>query len=311
MKAEEACFCAENSGGKMEINNNIKRGFVRVLWGVRNFEKRFRHRIGLDDHFKYLKLNTYDQPFTAFVFGSDNYKQLIDMGFNCQLVDERPVVWDMETQQFRHKLEALKLGMELFDEMVFLDWDTQLTSPLPPDFWNVLKEKEDIQASLRQYHRRRINWRKEDARKVPCAAFIYIRDKAIPDRLIKIWEELGKPWTEETVLMKFIDERMGGWKGIEEYWRRFEPVFFNLEGDGTRIYSDELLNTKKRCFEHVISRKMGREFSKRGIPSSYPAEGIKILEQNKLLRIQERNAYLLKRKARQEEREKRRLLKKT
>ncbi len=282
-------------------NLDIKRGFIRVLWGIHKEDTRFKHRIGLDAHFRYLKLNPHDQPFTALVFGKDNYKQLTDMGFNCRLVDERPVVWDMQTQQFRHKLEALKLGMQLFDEMVFLDWDTQLTSPLPADFWEVLEQKDSIQASLRQYHRRRVSWRKQDARKVPCAAFIYLRDKAIPDRLIQIWEEIGKPWTEETVLMKYFDEQMGGWKGLDEYWKRFEPVFFNLDGHGTKIYSDEQLITKRRCFEHIRGKIMARTFRKLKMLPAVSKETLRALKQAKALRIKEKQAYLLRR---QQERQK-------
>jgi len=239
----------------------MDRGFVRVLWGVYQDDRWHRHRIWLDNQLRYLKLNSFDRPFTALVFGEENFKQLVDMGFNCRLVDKRPVVWDMEKEQFRHKLEALKIGMQLFDEMVFLDWDTQPIQPLPDNFWQRFYEKDDIQISLRWYFRRRITWRTEDARKVPCAAFIYMRNKNIPGELIKIWEELGRPWTEEQVLMKYIDNRMDGWKGEKEYLRRFEPIFFNLEGNNSVFLSDPY---KAVCFEHVTKRKIKAELKSKG-----------------------------------------------
>jgi len=241
----------------------MNRGFIRVLWGIHQRDRWHRHRTYIESNFHYLKLNKYEGPFTAFVFGEDNYKQLVDMGYNCELVDKNPCVWDMEKEQFRHKIEALKLGMQKFDEMVFLDWDTQLIKPLPVDFWEKLKFKSSLQVSLRKYFRDRITWRKEDANIVPTAAFIYIRDKKIPDRLIEIWEELNRPWTEEMVLMKYIDEIMGGWKGLEEYWNNFEPNFFNLIG--CSAFQEDLLKTKNICFSHISSRKMRHDLKKIGI----------------------------------------------
>lgn len=266
----------------------VNRGFVRTLWGVYGKEKRLKHRIGLDDHFQCLKLNPYEQPFTALVFGEDNYKQLVDMGFNCQIVDKRPVVWDMNKEQFRHKLEALKLGTQLHDEIVYLDWDTQPTKPLPNDFWDVLGRKEPIQASLRQYFQPRVSWRHEDRRKAPCAAFIYIRDKQIPEDLIRIWEELGRPWTEEMVLMKYIDNRMGGWKGVDEYWQKFEPEFFHL-GGGCQVYPEEVTGAKKKCFDHFTRRMIVKTLKKHHIKTTESDISPEEVEAAKMARIAARN----------------------
>ena len=240
---------------------DIKRGFIRTLWGIREDKWRRRHRTNLDSHFRLLRHNKYEKSFTAYVFGEENYKQLEDMGFNCHLIDKRSIVWDMDLEQFRHKLEALKYGMQELDEMVFLDWDTQLIKPLPDNFWDVLSQKAPIQASLRMYHRRRIRWRKPDARKVPCAPFVYMRDKNIPDELIRIWEELGKPFQEETVLMRYIENLMGEWKGLDEYWKLYEPHFFNLEHK-CRVFSEELYSTKSQCFAHVPPRQIGKLLDK-------------------------------------------------
>jgi len=106
------------------------------------------------------------------------------------------------------------------------------------------------------YHKRKCFWRNSDQRKTPCAAFIYIRDKSIPDALVKTWEELGKPWSEETVLMKYIDDRSGGWKGEQYYWNHYEPDFFNLEQNSA--YMDKsLLKTKDICYLHFNLRSVG------------------------------------------------------
>ncbi len=232
--------------------SDIKRGFIRTLWGVHDQTQRhYRHRSKIDNDIKLVSYNKYwPSSYLTFVFGEENYKQLLGAGFsNCILVDKRPIVWDMNKEQFRHKLESLKLGMEVYDEIVYTDIDTMPIKPIPADFWDILGKKQSIQAILRMYHKKKCFWRKIDQRKVPCAAFIYLRDKTIPEKLIKIWEEMGKSFYEETAIMKYMDDMSNGWKGQEYYWNNFEPDFFNLECNAA--YDDRsLLKTKNICFEH-------------------------------------------------------------
>ena len=236
----------------------MKRGFVRGLWGIYDDRHHFKHRRKLDNDIKLLKHNMYAQPFKAYVFGEDNYKYLVDQGFDCKLVDKKPIVWDMDKEQFRHKIEIWRCGMEDFDEIVHLDWDTQLIKPLPSDFWEVLEQKASVQAILRIYHKSKAKkWREVDKRKVCCASWVYMRDKNIPDELIAQWEEMGRPWSEEEVLSKYTDGLVGGWKGIEKYWETFEPPYFTLEG-GCKVFDDELLATKDVCYQHFCPKEVNR-----------------------------------------------------
>jgi hypothetical protein len=103
----------------------------------------------------------------------------------------------MDNEQFRHKLEVLHQGMQEFDEVVFLDWDCTECRPLPGNFWERLAEKSEIQAVLRQYRRKKVMWRKEHQRKLPEASFVYINNKETTKGLNKLWEEMGRPWSEE------------------------------------------------------------------------------------------------------------------
>lgn len=233
----------------------MKKGFIRALWGTYDANQRhFMHRGKINRDIKLSMHNKYLPPYVTFVFGRDNYTQLIDEGFkDCILADEKPIVWDMNTEQFRHKLEALKLGMEIFDEIVYTDIDTLPIKAIPDNFWPTLANKSSIQAILRMYHRKRCFWRKTDCRKTPCAAFIYIRDKKIPIDLIKMWEDMGRPWSEEIVLMKYMDDISGGWKGEEFYWNNFEPDFFNLISNSGQS-NKKLLQSKNVCFEHFNLR---------------------------------------------------------
>ena len=239
----------------------MKTGFVRTLWGIYDDTRRFyMRRAKMDNDIKLLLKNPYNEPWRTYVFGEDNLKFLTDLGVkDCVLVDKRPYVWDMDTQQFRHKLEAFRYGMEDFDQMVFLDWDCQPEKPLPKDFWEVLGKKDSLQAIIRSYRRMKATWRKIDMRKVPCASFVYIREKQVAYDLIKKWEEMGCPMSEETPMAKYMDDKMGGWKGLDEYWKRHEPDFFVL--DEGIVYPQELLATKNRCFGHLnhraVSKRLG------------------------------------------------------
>jgi hypothetical protein len=62
---------------------------------------------------------------------------------------------------FRHKLEVLKVAMEEhgYDEVVLLDWDTRLLVPLPSDFWEVCRQKAEIQAPLYRFNHTVCPWR--------------------------------------------------------------------------------------------------------------------------------------------------------
>lgn len=235
----------------------MKRGFVRTLWGIHDHQGRrfYKRRSKIDNDIILQKQSKFAPPCKIFVFGEDNYKALIDDGFDCELADKKPIVWDMDKQQFRHKIEAFKLGMELFDEMVFLDWDMYSLKPLPDHFWDVLQKKDALQAIIRMYHRRKAYWRRGDKRKVPCASFVYIREKQIAQDLIEMWESMNKPWSEETVLGRYMDQKTGGWQGIEKYWETYEPDFFVLrEG---RVFERELLNTKEKIFDHKNFKEVG------------------------------------------------------
>jgi len=231
------------------MKDKKNRSFVRGLWGVYDNTRRFfKRRSKMDDDINMVQRNRYEKSFVTYVFGDDNYKYLVDQGFKCKLVDKKPILWDMNTQQFRHKLEILKQGMQDFNEIVFLDWDCMPIKEIPKDFWDVLGKKAPLQAILRMYHRRKATWRKTDQRKIPCASFVYVGDKQIANDLTDLWEKMKKPWSEEVVLGKYMDNSIGGWQGLDKYWELFEPDFFVLRQG--KVFSKELLSSKFHCFDH-------------------------------------------------------------
>lgn len=229
----------------------MKRGFIRALWGIHDSGHRITNRrFRVDRNIQSILNNEYNEPFKVYVLGQDNYNGLIDLGFDCVLVDKEPFIFDLIKHQYRHKLELIKYAMEEdgYDEIVYLDWDCIPQKKLPNNFWDEMNKKEVFQANLMLYHRRKAHWRSEELRKVPNGGFIYLRDKSLPQKAIDWWEELGNQDNDEPSWARITDEMMGGWKGIELYWDKFEPMFCDLHKSSP--YSDEQLSKKDLCFIH-------------------------------------------------------------
>ena len=238
-------------------NDMKKRSFVRALWGIYEHEGRryYKRRTKMDNDIKLLFKNPWNEPFVTFTFGEDNHKYLLDRGVDSRLVDKKPILWDMDTEQFRHKLEVFKLGLQEFDEIVFLDWDTLPVAPLPENFWKKMYEKDSFQSPLIMYRRRKAMWRgRTDSRKLSSASFVYLRDKSIPEGFVEQWETMGKPWSEELVMSKYIDQLDGGWKGMDYYWEHHEPHWFALPRKYWSYTPDQYRNQKDRVFHHFDSR---------------------------------------------------------
>lgn len=236
----------------------MKRGFARTLWGFYGDERPlYRCRGNMDADLELQLLSKYEPTIdiTTYVFGEENFKQLVDKGLKCKLIDKRPMVWDGATQMFRHKLEVFKYAIEDYDEFVFLDLDCILIQPLPTNFWEKHYEKASIQGSLMQYKRRKMKfWRKTNQGANPCACYIYIREKKIPEELIQTWEAIGKPLSEEVVIAKYMDDMIGGWQGLDKYYELFEPHFFSVSQ--RIIYTNP--KPDPQCFYHFHESKSVR-----------------------------------------------------
>jgi len=208
--------------------HTLNKGFIRGLWGTLGlFNNRWEaRRTKIANDIKLVQSCKYDVTDMAYIFGEDNYKQLVDMGFKCKLVDKKPIVWDLTKENFRHKLEIFEQAAKDFDEYIFLDWDCVRTKELPLDFWEVMNKKSKIQASLSMYNKMKVFWRPKDWRKVPCASFVYFREKNIASEIIKVWETMTDKWSEEVSMAKYMDSLMPNGFNEADYKEMFEPDFF-------------------------------------------------------------------------------------
>lgn len=225
----------------------MKRSFVRILWGdflhdknpkLKDYEKEYEfvfnaknkiltRRFKIDVDMQRCLGQQFQLPFVVYTFGEENHKQLIGRGIESKLIHAQPYKYNPIKGLYRHKLDAYKYMMEDFDEVVFLDWDTYLDKELPADFWNILNKKESLQAALGHYRTPRINYRSgfKENRIIPTGAFVYMRDKSIPDKLIELNKDTCT-WSCEPAMARLTDEMTGGWKGIKKYWELFEPEFY-------------------------------------------------------------------------------------
>ena len=229
----------------------MKRGFIRALWGVHQRDHRItRRRFRVDKNVKFIVNSKFNAPFLTYIMGEENLVNMRSLGFNCKMIDKNPAPFDLIKHQYRNKLEIIKYAMEEdgYDEIVYMDWDCFPQKSLVRNFWEELGKKESFQANLQMYHRRKAHWRNKELRKVPNGGFLYIRDKSLPNRAIKFWEELGSGDNDEPAWAKLTDEMTGGWQGVEKYWELYEPMFCNLHRSSP--YSEEELNSKDLCFIH-------------------------------------------------------------
>jgi len=244
----------------VEIRKDKKVGFIRTLWGVpEKVRGEFFQRTKVDTDVNYLLKLPNQIPFVSYTFGEDNHKYLLDKGINSVLIDKRPYVFDMKTEQYRHKLEVFKLGMEEFGEMVFLDWDTVPTSKIPDNFWEEQRKRKPFQSVLRGYRWVKCPWRKNQDlhRMCPCASYVYFRDKQIPIDMIKQWETLDFKLYEEAAMAKYVDSIEGEPTNVHGFkkfwWDNYEAMYFNLfiRSARARVFSVQENNVKPACFTHV------------------------------------------------------------
>lgn len=196
----------------------FRRGFIRTLWGDETIP---RSQTKIRNDVRWALSNSQSIEAINYMFGRKNQEFLRSLGLPSRLIDDREVVWP-GAQMWRHKLEAWKTALTEFDEIVFLDWDVRIVQPIKEDFWARLQSKADLQACLLQYRRIKAPWRASDLRKVPSAAFVYIRAAEVADNLIELWNS-GRFPTEEICMAAFTDLQFAGWQGTDAYYRHFEP----------------------------------------------------------------------------------------
>lgn len=229
----------------------------------------------LDDIDRFLRHDHHPKPARTYAIGRNNHEHLRSIGVKCQFVTEEPVMdFDGIGERnsslrggrsygyctWRHKTEIMRIAMQAYGEIVWLDWDAKLTKPLPEDFWQRMRRGRPIQMSLIQYHIRTCVWRgRRDTRAVPEGAFIYCRDRRIIDDVNALYVK-HPTWVDQTIFAKIMDEMAGGWPGVEAYKRLgFEPYCQRIYDQFHKPEEVIFVTSKGPSHQRWLKKRRGRE----------------------------------------------------
>ena len=117
---------------------------------------------------------------------------------------------------WRHKLESMRLAMQTWQEIVWLDWDVHIICRLPSEFWEHLRDGQPLRLAQKSYTRPQCNWRdgRDNQRISLHGAMIYCRDASLIDDAIRIMHTEYPNQSDEQSFAKLIDDRTDGWLGI-------------------------------------------------------------------------------------------------
>ena len=77
----------------------------------------------MEEDIKGIINNKFNQPFTTYVMGKENYENLLklgikDKGHDCKLVNENPFTFDLIKFQYRNKMEIIKYALQFVDHKI-------------------------------------------------------------------------------------------------------------------------------------------------------------------------------------------------
>lgn len=122
--------------------------FIRILWG--DFD-RYSQQI--------IDAKTDNLNEVVFVWGEDNKNKLEELGYLCHLIDINKYdysIADNHTfinhKSLIHKIVGIRNALEIYDEVIFVDWDCRKEKELDNHFFELIRSKNSkIQVPLYTY----------------------------------------------------------------------------------------------------------------------------------------------------------------
>lgn len=196
----------------------------------------------------------------VYVWGTFNNNYLLKLGYKTVLIgtDITDPNFSTHLKHFAHKLLALEIAENTFDEYLFLDWDVSIIKPLDDEFYEKIREGNNIQCPLYAYnldypdncisnskknntyspnledfvlkHMENISkyhWKYDDCMVIPCFCFFYSRYNKIISELISImFTNNILTCIEEFTLMVHSNCT------LDDYINKYEPIVIRgKEGD--------------------------------------------------------------------------------
>lgn len=191
----------------------------------------------------------------VFVWGKSNYEFIKSLGFDCTLVSVNSTeygddyLYDSDKYMI-HKLVAIKLGIEIFNRIIFLDWDCHQLKQIDSNFYKLIDERDgDIQMPMyiypknyseivlnewkdiplkekeyvlkQQHYLEKYNYDWKNSYVTPNAGFIYCSNSKIIDELVSINETQKIGIASEE--MSFVEYTKKYCNSLEDYINKYEP----------------------------------------------------------------------------------------
>jgi hypothetical protein len=241
--------------------------FVRIFWGDIN---RYHNQI---KEAKEDKLNE-----MVYVWGKENYTILNEMGYECYLINENSYDYTIASghtfvdyRSLTHKIVGLKIALEQYKEVIFLDWDVRKVKELDDNFYDLIKSKgSSLQVPLYVYPSNAFTFLKESThdykmvnffnvlensiRKyaynlgdnfiLPNTGFIYCNDIKIADRLLAIIQEQNMESVPDELSVAYHYKNFK----VNEYVMYIEPMVIGTKESGYDWWDNEeqkLMDYKK------------------------------------------------------------------
>lgn len=235
---------------------NVK--FIRALWGD---YKSFIKEIPIKPMFDEL----------VYVWGIDNLKYLIELGYDTKLVSTNPLVHKSEFQKFNHKVDCFEMASNDFGKFIFIDWDLSVVKKIDDDFYKNLKdvpfsaplysypkkflsltnklndERSNLWINQQISHMKKYTWELDDLIVFPNAGFFYCTDKKIPLEMKKIVKQYNMSTVTDEFPLYLIANC-----DLETYIKNYEPTqMFGKPDEDIFILNDIQEECAKKLNSHI------------------------------------------------------------
>ena len=251
--------------------------FIRIFWGD---AEKYKHQI--------LKCHRVNE--TVFVYGKNNEDLFKELGFDTYLMNDEPYDTSIASdhtmfdhRSLHHKLVAFNKAVEIYGEVIFLDWDCYKVKDIDDNFFKLVQSGYSLQVPLYIYPKdtlqelcdsdmnikykgfftklkdylTSIGYSHQDNYVIPNTGFMYCRDSLISSKLVELSNENNLETVPDELSVLLYFNKLS----FEEYIDTVEPyvIFGKHHSDNSKwndcqlklnsFISDKIL--KDIYFHHV------------------------------------------------------------
>jgi len=232
--------------------------FIRAFWGDIHNPKSSHHKEEIQ---KVAETSTLDE--LVFVWGRENYNYITSLGFDCKLVSDNPYPYgkSFNSDFYIAKLDALRFGCMMYNEVIFLDWDTEQLKELDDKFYSEIKSSNSkilMPLYIYEYDYARkvltteLDWKDSEidymfrhSRELkvfayswnnymvtPNAGFVYCNDLSTIEELIGLCKEFNIQTCNEEMAMCILSKI--NCSDILDYIENYEPTVCSIDPRRTK-----------------------------------------------------------------------------